>query len=218
MAIYGLSGTFDGQGYEIRDLFGAGLFAYLQDGGVIRNVGLANITVVGGNVVGSLLGCNEGGTADNCYSKGNVVGSADIGGLVGRVSHGTVSNCYCTGSVTGSVSTGGLVGKLQSSGTIINSYSTCCVVNSSQSAYSTIGGLVGDGSVGPVISSFWDMETSGQATSAGGTGKNTTEMQDITTFLEAGWDIVAVALNETNPAYIWNIVNNVTYPFLSWQS
>jgi hypothetical protein len=70
---------------------------------------------------------------------------------------------------------------------------------------------------GTVSNSFWDVETSGQATSAGGMGKNTTEMQDIATFSDAGWNIIAVALNETNPAYIWNIVNNVTHPFLSWQ-
>jgi hypothetical protein len=70
---------------------------------------------------------------------------------------------------------------------------------------------------GSVSNSFWDTETSGQATSDGGTGKTTAEMQDITTFSGTGWNITAVALNETNPAYIWNIVNNVTYPFLSSQ-
>jgi hypothetical protein len=48
-------------------------------------------------------------------------------------------------------------------------------------------------------------------------GKNTTEMQDVITFSGAGWNITTVPLNETDPAYIWNIVNNVTYPFLSWQ-
>jgi hypothetical protein len=42
-------------------------------------------------------------------------------------------------------------------------------------------------------------------------------MKNITTFSGAGWNTIAVALNETNSAYIWNIVNNVTYPFLSWQ-
>jgi hypothetical protein len=71
--------------------------------------------------------------------------------------------------------------------------------------------------VGIVTKSFWDRETSGQPTSNGGTGKTTVEMQDIATFSLAGWDIIAVALNETNPAYTWNIVNNITYPFLSWQ-
>jgi hypothetical protein len=81
-----------------------------------------------------------------------------------------------------------------------------------------VGGLVGRNWYSTVSNSFWDIETSGQSNSAGGTGKTTTEMQDIATFSGTGWNIITVALNETNPAYIWNIVNNVTYPFLSWQS
>jgi hypothetical protein len=36
--------------------------------------------------------------------------------------------------------------------------------------------------------------------------------------MRAAWNITAVALNETNPASIWNIVDAMTYPFLSWQS
>jgi hypothetical protein len=71
--------------------------------------------------------------------------------------------------------------------------------------------------VGTASNSFWDIETSGQATSAGGTGKTTAEMKNIATFTGAMWDIVAVALDHRNPAHIWNIVNGVTYPFLSWQ-
>jgi hypothetical protein len=82
---------------------------------------------------------------------------------------------------------------------------------------STVGGLVGY-SDGTVSNSFWDTETSGQGTSAGGTGENTTQMKDITTFSGATWDIVAVANPSTRDTdYVWNIVNNVTYPFLSWQ-
>jgi hypothetical protein len=70
---------------------------------------------------------------------------------------------------------------------------------------------------GSVSNSFWDIETSGQATSDGGTGKTTEEMQDIATF--SAWDIVTVANPVTrNPSYIWNIVDDVIYPFLSWQS
>jgi len=43
-------------------------------------------------------------------------------------------------------------------------------------------------------------------------------MQDIATFLDAAWDIVAVANRSVrNPTYIWNIVDDETYPFLSWQ-
>jgi hypothetical protein len=71
---------------------------------------------------------------------------------------------------------------------------------------------------GNTTNSFWDTETSGQSTSAGGTGKTTAEMQDIDTFSGATWNIIAVANSDTrNTSYIWNIVNEVTYPFLSWQ-
>jgi hypothetical protein len=81
-----------------------------------------------------------------------------------------------------------------------------------------VGGLVGQ-NWGTVSNSFWDTETSGQATSAGGIGKTPVQMKNIYTFSSAGWNIVAVAnLGTHNPSSIWNIVNGQTYPFLSWQS
>jgi hypothetical protein len=87
------------------------------------------------------------------------------------------------------------------------------------SGNSRIGGLVGFSYESTVTSSFWDTETSGQSGSDGGIGETTAEMKDIATFSGATWDIVAVANPDIrNLAYIWNIVNNVTYPFLSWQS
>jgi len=55
-----------------------------------------------------------------------------------------------------------------------------------------------------VTASFWDTQTSGQATSAGGTGMTTGEMQTAGTFLDAGWDFVNV----------WGIGENQTYPYL----
>jgi len=82
---------------------------------------------------------------------------------------------------------------------------------------SSVGGLLGASS-GTVSNCFWDIETSAQNTSAGGTGKNTTDMKDISTFSGPGWDIVHVASPTTrHTGYIWNIVDDVTYPFLSWQ-
>jgi hypothetical protein len=148
----------------------------------------------------------------NSYSTGNVSGIANVGGLVGFNAFGTVSNSYSTGSVTGDEYVGGLVGDNFPSGIVSNSYSTGSVTG-----IANVGGLVGVYFYSTVSNSFWDTETSGQSISGGGTGKNTTEMQDIATFSGAAWNIIAVALNETNPAYIWNIVDNETYPFLSWQ-
>jgi hypothetical protein len=243
---YGIEGTFDGQGYEIRDLFinrpdesNVGLFGDVDQSGVIKNIGVMNVTVIADGAAGGLVGYSSG-TVSNSYSSGNVTGYGAVGGLVGTNGYGTVSNSYSTGSVTGyeyvgglvgwhadtvqysysgcnvtgSFSVGGLVGyNYGSDGTVSNSYSTGNVTGEER-----VGGLVGWTHYSTVSSSFWDTETSGQATSDGGTGKNTTEMQSILTFSGTGWDIIAVALNQTNPSYIWNIVNNVTYPFLSWQS
>jgi len=189
-AYTGFIGTFDGQGYEIRDLYinrldedVVGLFGLVDAGGsVIQDIGMVKATVIGHKHVGGLVGYSYGTVRNSSYT-GSVTGVDCVGGLAGANS-GTVINCYSNGTVSG-IGWG-------------------------------VGGLVG-ANWGTVSNSFWDIETSGQATSAGGTGKTTAEMKDIITFLDAGWNIIAVAPNETNPAYIWNIVNNVTYPFLSWQ-
>jgi hypothetical protein len=197
-------------------------------------------SVTGGDNVGGLLGTNSDGSVSDCYSTGNVTGHSFVGGLVGRnpfdtVSNsystcsvagyesvgglvgynykGTVSDSFATGSVTGNSSVGGLVGENTLEGTVSKSYSTGSVTGNS-----TVGGLVGLNSNATVSNSFWDIETSGQATSAGGTGKSTAQMKDIATFSSADWNIVAVANPSVrNPSYIWNIVDDETYPFLSWQ-
>jgi len=175
-------------------------------------------SVTGVEHVGGLVGYNgySSSSVSNSYSTGSVTGDEDVGGLVGRNSEGTVSNSYSSGSVTGDVKVGGLVGYNDfSSSSVSNSYSTGSVTGDEY-----VGGLVGRNNYeGTVNDSFWDTETSGQAASAGGTGKTTMEMQDIATFSGAGWNIIAVGNPGTrNPTYIWNIVGDETYPFLSWQS
>jgi hypothetical protein len=166
-------------------------------------------TVTGNGGVGGLVGSNAGDVS-NSYSSGNVSGDWCVGGLVGFSEWVTVSNCYATGNVNGDSRVGGLAGG--NSGTVRNSYSTGSVTGNED-----VGGLLG-GNSGTVRKSFWDTQTSGQATSAGGTGRTTIEMKSITTFSGAGWNVIAVGgSDERNPAYIWNIVNYETYPFLSWQ-
>jgi hypothetical protein len=192
-------------------------------------------SVNGNHLVGGLVGSNWG-TVSNSYSIGSVTGEDDVGGLVGSnrdtltdsyssssvtgddyvgglvgLNRGTVSNSYSTGSVTGDGYVGGLVG-FNERGTVSNSYSTGSVNGDTY-----VGGLVGDNYEGNVSKSFWDIETSRQATSDGGTGKTTAQMKSIITFSGAGWDIIAVAPDETNDAYTWNIIDNQTYPLLSWE-
>jgi hypothetical protein len=245
------TGSFNGQGYEIRDLFinrpdenYVGLFTdiswtrYIDNVGIVENVGVVNADVTGFAQVGILVGHNEG-LVNNSYSSGSVIGDSRVGGLVGwnqatlsnsystcsvtgdsRVGglvgdnwyyRGILSNSYSTGSVTGSTQVGGLVG-VNFYGNVTHSYSIGSVIGSSQ-----VGGLVGYNKA-TVSNSFWDRGTSGMEESDGGTGKTTAEMQDITTFSGAAWDIIAIAHGETNPAHTWNIVDDETYPLLSWQS
>jgi hypothetical protein len=184
---------------------------------------------VNGNLgVGGLLGVNGGnaydsaGAVSNSYSVGSVTGDYTVGGLVGWNLNGNINNCYSRGSVTGNFRVGGLVGangqnEIDVPSTVSNSYSTGTVTGNT--GHPSVGGLVGQNWEGTVSDSFWDTETSGQATSAGGIGKTTAQMKNIITFSGVAWNIVAVTNSgERNPAYTWNIVDHETYPFLSWQS
>jgi len=189
--------------------------------GPVANSYSTSTVVCSGDWVGGLVGATCG-EVTSCYATGSVTGEVRVGGLVGVVGAvdvgcpgpgGSVSNSYALGNVVGNITVGGLVGF--SEGPVTNCYSIGNVVGNL-----SVGGLVGKNYYHAVnmSSSFWDTETSGQATSDGGTGKNTTEMQDIATFSGATWDIIGVANSGTrNPSYIWNIVDTETYPFLSWQ-
>ena len=176
-------------------------------------------SVIGNDGVGGLIGTNNGGAVTNCYAPGSVTGTSNVGGLVGLSTHrGRVSNCYSAGSVIGDDRVGGLIGTNDDGSAVTN-----CYAAGSVTGISNVGGLVGQNyhyySEGTVSGSFWDMETSGQATSVGGTGTSSAEMKRITTFAGAAWNITAVADPVArNASYVWNIVDVQTYPFLSWQA
>ena len=169
----------------------------------------SNSSVTGGDHVGGLTGKNEG-SVSNSYSTGTINGSDYVGDLVG-VNVGTVSNSYAGGTVDGNNFVGGLVGRNE--GAVSKCYSTGNVTGDEH-----VGGLVGQNLYGVVSNSFWDIQASGQGSSDGGSGKTTAEMQNVTTFIDTGWNITAVDPGETNPTHTWSIVDTVTYPFLSWQS
>ncbi len=153
--------------------------------------------------IGGLVGRLAGGIVSYCFATGNVTSNRnDVGGLVGSNNGGTVSDSYATGNVWGRTSNvGGLVG--ENRGTVRNSYSTGSVV----ARLSQEGGLIGWNQYGTVSDSFWDVNTSGLSSSAGGVGKTTEEMMNKTTFTDAGWNFTDV----------WFIIENVTYPVLRWQ-
>jgi GH25 family lysozyme M1 (1,4-beta-N-acetylmuramidase) len=190
----------------------------------------ATVTVDGGfdsNSVGGLVGAN-GGTISQSYATGAVSQSADslnVGGLVGA-NGGTISQSYATGMVGGSNSVGGLVGVNETGSTVLQSYATGTVggetvvgglvgwnggtisqsyATGAVSASSYIGGLVGFSYFGNVSSSYWDTQTTGQTTSAGGSPITDAALKSG---LPSGFDPT-----------VWgsNLSINSGYPYLFWQ-
>ena len=195
-----LRATLVGNGHAIRTLFidrsgtnWVGLFGALGSGGVVRRVGLTAVDVTGADWTGGLAGSSSGTVAAS-YATGRVSGKNFVGGLVGNNAAetnasyanvnvsgegfvggllgfhaGKVTASYATGRVSvTSGSGGGLVGR--NTGEIVASYSTAL-------ARYPVAGLVGSRSSDSVVtSSYWDTSTSGQTTSAGGTGKTTTAL------------------------------------------
>jgi hypothetical protein len=212
------------------DSSAGGLVGELYDGTITNcwsEASVASYSSGNGSSVsaGGLVGYQwSNGNIANCYCKGSVVSSdnfPDAGGLVGYADGGTITNCYSSASVASSFSgsysdsesfTAGLVG-YKSGGNLSNCYSTG-TVSASGDGIKNLGGLIASGS--EVTNSFWDIETSGQTTSAGGTGKTTTEMKTLSTFTSAGWDFLGETTNGS--ADTWRMcVNGINYPKLTWQ-
>ncbi|MFP3871733.1 MAG: InlB B-repeat-containing protein, partial [Candidatus Aenigmatarchaeota archaeon] len=178
----------------------------------------------GSSSIGGLVGSNYEGTVKNSYATGNVSGEEHVGGFVGITVHGTVSNSYATGEVSGEEHVGGFVGRNLAS-RVENSYSVGKVTGEEN-----VSGLVGDNyeNLGDIENSFWNVETSGQNESDGGTGKTTGEMKDVATFtdfstegLNEPWDFVGDPNDDEGDEDIWDIDEdeelNDGYPFLSWE-
>jgi len=94
------------------------------------------------------------------------------------------------------------------------------------SGTSYVGGLVGcNEHYGTVCNSFWDVETSGMTSSAGGTGKTTDNMKNVRTFtditwsegLTSPWDFVGNPYDDVGNEDIWDInpAINDGYPFFN---
>ena len=232
-------GSYDGQGHVIENLYinrpttdNVGLFGYVP--GIIKNLGLVNASVTGQDYTGALGG--EVYEADNCYTTGSVTGAGNVGGLIGNVLisnqsysacnvtgtnyvggftgdnlGGNTYNCYARGNVTGNTSVGGFSGTV--TGVMQYCYSTGHVTGITDA-----GGLVGSDGGGFADNSFWDLNTSGQVSSAKGTGKTTDGMKRVGTYLSdpslfVSWDF-------TLASNIWgfNASDNSGYPFLRFEN
>jgi hypothetical protein len=157
---------------------------------------------VNGIAVGGVAGWNFG-MITRSYSAASVTSpgtGADLGGLSGG-NNGTISFSYSMGPVssvpvssTEYFSLGGLVGRNET-GSITQSYATGSITGGPDSV---LGGLVAtnDAGAGAVTSSYWDIHTSGQSTSAGGTGLSDIQAHQQASYV--GFDFTSVWATDPN--------------------
>lgn len=180
-----------------------GLVGYAASTSIAQSYATGAVTVGDSSSdVGGLIGLLEEAMSEadhslkEAYATGDITAgnnAQNIGGLVGQfeaeyVGDNYIRYAFATGKVTtgdNSANIGGLVGLLNG-GALNRTYAAGLV--SAGNTSTGVGGLVGalDPSRNPATLwaaySFWDTTTSGQSSSAGGTGKTTAEMNLITTF------------------------------------
>lgn len=181
-------GTFDGQGYQIKNLKmsntsvdNLGLFANVT-GATIQNLGVSNATVAGRQQTGILVGVANNMTLKNCWSSGTVTAynGLYIGGLVGNMNASTITSSYSTANVNGSSrAKGGLVGQIGYNGIVSNSYATGSVTGGSYN-----GTLVGVASGAEVNNCY----TTGSGSFVGGEFSSVTNDSTFTKCVYTGSD------------------------------
>ena len=168
--------TLDGNGHTISYARPSapqsdwGLFARLNSGGHITNLGVDNIAVttsLADNQQGALVSFLAGGaTVSNSWVSGTVTdnragSTSKIGGMVGELVGGTIRNSYANVAVSINTNNnqnamaGGLVGYMVS-GRIEGSYATGAVSGGADSgnARAGLGGLVGVQTGGVIAASY----------------------------------------------------------------
>ena len=206
----GFTGTFNGQGNIITDLFinetgGTDVGFFGRCAGKIENVGLENLYVRGYERVGGIAGSSGGSNCiiNNSYVSGNVVSGYDYGGLIVGVGWSeTISNVYSTGSVTGNVHLGGISGTIASADTWNNVYSTASVTGND-----VTGALVGINYGQTCDTCYWNAYLSRKSTGGtnGGFGTELSNIEMLNQSSYVDWDF-------TN---IWDIQTNST-PYLKF--
>lgn len=150
---YQFDGIFDGQGYVIDNLYstGGGLFGYVCNHAVIKNVGVGSgeIGTSTGSFMGGIAKWSNGADFINCWNGADIYCSGYSGGIVGTVRDGgesIVKGCYNIGSVYSSGGAiGGIIGHLDTSrnGISVNVTISDCYNAGTITADDNAGGIVG---------------------------------------------------------------------------
>ncbi|MBW6516846.1 MAG: hypothetical protein K0B81_09600, partial [Candidatus Cloacimonetes bacterium] len=191
-----------GSGREVGEV--GGISGLNQNHSIIRKCKSEGI-VYGYRNIGGITGHNFSySSVIKSYSTGIVIGDITVGGIVGfNNAYSLIENCYSSSQVYGNrYATGGLVGLNWFNSGVVNSYSSSIVIGDSN-----VGGLIGVQNVeATTTNSYWDIVTSGQEDSDGGTEAVTVDMV-LDNTIYTNWDF----------ADTWAMTDYTTYPYLQWQ-
>ena len=222
-----LATTFDGAGHAIANLFinrgsadNMGLFGVVHNGGRIRNLGLEGVNITGRDKIGALAGVTYAASAvEAVYVTGVVSGREWVGGLIGEhFPTASLRNSYSAASVTGSRYAGGLLGYVPNAHADVY-YSYARGIVSGQES----GGLLFSSNSDWSITghqTYWDTQTSGQATSNGGTGQTTSNLKtptDTTTDMDAS-TVGNQNIYSSWPVATWDFGTASQYPALKYDT
>ncbi len=145
------TGYYDGGQYQISNVHikqnsnNVGLFAFVDNGGVVENLKIVNAEIKGEYNVGSIAGTNRG-LVIGCVSAADVLGNGAVGGIVGlNAVGGKVKECGNTGNVysnkTEGMYVGGIVGVNNS--LVQNCYNHGRINSEDNTSITYSGGIVG---------------------------------------------------------------------------
>lgn len=148
---HNFDGTFDGNFHLISGAFVsqtepyAGLFGYTANHANIKNLGVVNSYIGGGENTGGLVGMALGTKIEKCFFSGTVSGVKNVGGLLGQGSAGVEINiCYTSAAISASGNQlGGLIGLLNTSA-VVCKVGKCYSASVVRGKYVYTGGLIGE--------------------------------------------------------------------------
>lgn len=176
--------SFDGGGFAVKNMMvqgkdQAGFIAYCN-ASTVKNLGLVNVSVTGGDHTGGLIGLaadhgRVSNAIENCYVTGKVTGKNNVGGLIGNIhydisigSESPVRSCFSTADVKGNTNVGGLVGLSQNAETMEGCFASGNVTAVSGRA----GGFAGELQATRVENSFASGNVKGRTEAGGFAGQS----------------------------------------------
>jgi hypothetical protein len=181
------TGSYDGDEHVISNLFisladslEVGLFG--ASAGLIKNVTLENVDILGDNLTGGIVGYNVG-EVEYCVSSGVVNGGRRVGGLVGQNDEGgLIKNSNSSCDVTAGRDAGGLVGG--NPGTIRNCWASGNAMTMNSDKPHDCGGLAGSTKGGAIYNSYATGSVTAEGQRAGGLTGN---LQNDGAYVENCW-------------------------------